>query len=126
MRPNLAKFRQIGTILQVLGNFLTLYFLFGKMFSLLWQICDSFGLIFIVTNDQILKNNLTIWSHCRLLTFLNGGSLMISPWTLTAANNPLECKNFELFFHTNLRHTSKAQLIILFVWGRKEKEGEKM
>ena len=30
------------------------------MQSLVWQICDIIGLIFIVENDQILKNNLTI------------------------------------------------------------------
>ena len=33
------------------------------MLSLLWQIYDIIGLIFIVANGQILKNNLTIWSH---------------------------------------------------------------
>ena len=33
------------------------------MLSLLWQICDIIGLIFIVANGQILKTNLTIWSH---------------------------------------------------------------
>ena len=33
------------------------------MLSLLWQICDNIGLIFIVANGQILKNNPTIWSH---------------------------------------------------------------
>ena len=33
------------------------------MLSLLWQICDTIGLIFIVASGQKLKNNLTIWSH---------------------------------------------------------------
>ena len=33
------------------------------MLSLLWQICAIIGLIFIVTNGQILKSDLTIWSH---------------------------------------------------------------
>ena len=27
------------------------------------QICDIIGLIFIVSNGLILKNNLIIWSH---------------------------------------------------------------
>ena len=45
------------------GKFWTVYFLFGKILSLLWQICDILGLIFIVANGQILKNNLIIWSH---------------------------------------------------------------
>ena len=48
---------------KVFGKFLTVYLLFGKMLSLLWQICDTFGHIFIVATCQILKNNLTIWSH---------------------------------------------------------------
>ena len=43
-----AKFRHFGKSLLV-------YFSFGKMLSLLWQICDIIGLIFIVANGQILK-----------------------------------------------------------------------
>ena len=39
------------------------YFLFGKLLSPLWRICYIIGLIFIIPNRQILKNNLTIWSH---------------------------------------------------------------
>ena len=60
--PDLVKFRHFVKSLQVVGNFLTVYFLFGKI-CLLWHICDINGLIFIVANVQILKNNLTIWSH---------------------------------------------------------------
>ena len=48
--PDLAKFRHFGKKIQAL---LTVYFLFGKMLSLLWQICDIIGLIFSVGNDQI-------------------------------------------------------------------------
>ena len=33
------------------------------MLSFLWKICDIIVLIGIVLNSQILKNNLTIWSH---------------------------------------------------------------
>ena len=62
-RTDLVKFHHFGKSLQVLGNFLTVFFLFGKMLSLLWQICDLIGLFFHVANGQILKNNLTIWSH---------------------------------------------------------------
>ena len=43
-----------------LWQILIVYFLFGKMLSLLWQICDIIGVIFIVASGQILKNNLTI------------------------------------------------------------------
>ena len=46
------------------------YFLFGKMLSPFWQICDIIGLIFIVANGLILKNNITIWSHWPLPTVL--------------------------------------------------------
>ena len=52
-----------GENLHVFGKFLTVYFLPGRMVSLLWLICYIVGLIFIVANGQILKNNLIIWSH---------------------------------------------------------------
>ena len=56
MWPDLVKFRQFGKSLQVLfGKFLTVYFLFGKMQSTLWQICVIIGLIFIAWNGQTLK-----------------------------------------------------------------------
>ena len=53
------------TRLQVFGKFSTVYFLFGRMMDLLWQIWNIVWLIFIVANGQISKNNLAIWSHCR-------------------------------------------------------------
>ena len=59
------NFTTLAKKLQVFGKFLTVYFLCGKMLCLLWQICAIIGLIFIVTNGQILKSNLTIWSHCN-------------------------------------------------------------
>ena len=61
---DLAKFRHFGKSLRVFGKFVTFYFIFGEILSSLWQICVIIGLIFIVANGQILKNNLTIWSHC--------------------------------------------------------------
>ena len=42
--PDLVKFHHFRKRLQVFGKFLTVYFLFGKMLSLLWQICDIIGL----------------------------------------------------------------------------------
>ena len=65
--PDLAKFRHFGTILQVFGQFLTVYLLLVKLVNLLWQICYDTGLIFIVANGPILKHNLTIWSHCLIV-----------------------------------------------------------
>ena len=49
----------------VIGKFIMVYFIFGKMLSILWQICDIIGLIPTAANGQMLKNNLTICSHCR-------------------------------------------------------------
>ena len=69
MWPDLVKFCHFGKSLQVLGNISMVYFLFGKILSLLFQICDIVGLIFSVANGQILKNNLTIWSHLNELSW---------------------------------------------------------
>ena len=63
--PDLATFCRLGKSLQVFGKFLMVYLWFGKMLSLLWQISDIIGLIFFVVNGQVLKNNVTIWSHCK-------------------------------------------------------------
>ena len=76
--PDLAKFRHFGNILQVFGNFLTVYFLFGKMLSLLWRIRCTIGLIFIVAYGQILKNNPTIWLHWSPSVYSRSLSLSLS------------------------------------------------
>ena len=52
--PNFRNFRNI---LQVFGKISKVYFLFGKILNLLCHICFITGLIFIVTNGQILKHN---------------------------------------------------------------------
>ena len=41
---DLAKFLHFGYSLQVFGKFLTVYFFFGKISRILWQICDIIGL----------------------------------------------------------------------------------
>ena len=52
---------RFGEILPLWQKFTSLWqkfdslFLFGKMLSLLWQICDIVGLIFSVPNSQTLK-----------------------------------------------------------------------
>ena len=69
--PDLVKFQHFGKIVQVFSKFWTVYFLFGKMVSLLWQNGDIIELIFIVANGQILKKNLTIWSQCFVGTWKN-------------------------------------------------------
>ena len=58
---------QCDQIWQILAHFqksTSLWQIFDGLFIILWQICDIIGLILIVTNGQILKNNLTTWSHC--------------------------------------------------------------
>ena len=54
--PDLAKFRHFGKSIQVFG-----------------QICDIIGLIIIVANGQILKNNLTTWSRCQTVPNVEKG-----------------------------------------------------
>ena len=46
-----------------MGNFKKHYLLFGKPLYPHWQIFYAVGQIYIVINDQILKNSLAIWSH---------------------------------------------------------------
>ena len=63
--PDLAKFRHFGKVYKSLANFWQLISYLAKCWAyILWQIRDIIGLIFIVANGQILKNNQTIWSHC--------------------------------------------------------------
>ena len=69
--PDLEKFRHFG-------KFLMVYLWFGKMISQLCQICDIIGLIFSVANDQILKYNWTIWSHCICTLYLEKHAKWIS------------------------------------------------
>ena len=59
----LCKILPIWQNFTSLWQFSTVYFLFCKMMDLLWQIWNIIWLIFIVANSQILKSNLTIWSH---------------------------------------------------------------
>ena len=61
--PDLAKFCHFGIISKVLGNFLRVYLVFGKLFILLWQNYYAIGQFFIVVDSHILSNNLVIWSH---------------------------------------------------------------
>ena len=63
VRPELAKFCRFGKIFKVLGNFLRVFFLSGKILDWLWQILYAIGQVFIDVNDRMLINNLAIWSH---------------------------------------------------------------
>ena len=82
------------------------YFLLGKLLSPLWQIYDIFGLIFIGANGQILKNNLTIWSHCdqkRLSLW----------WEEDWENQILDVNHAFLFLHGNNVNVSKQEGVAL-------------
>ena len=52
--------------LQSLGHFLRPYLLFGKNLDLLWLNWYAIWQIFIDVIGQMLKNNLSIWSHWSL------------------------------------------------------------
>ena len=52
--PDLSKFRHISTLFKVLGNFLRVYLVFGKIMILLWQKCFTIGQVFIAVDGQIL------------------------------------------------------------------------
>ena len=58
------NFAKVGSIINVFGNCFRLNLIFGKIVELGLEFFNSIGLIFIVTNGQILGTNLTIWSHC--------------------------------------------------------------
>ena len=85
--PDLAKLRQFRKNGQVFGICSKVYFLFGNMMGLLWQIWYIIGLVFIVVNFQISKNNLAIWSHCSLpnivLTDSSWILMVVKPVNLT-------------------------------------------
>ena len=55
-------------------NFESIWQLFEGLFSI-WQIWSQ---IFSVENDQILKNNQAIWSHCikDLMVYLQAQTLL--------------------------------------------------
>ena len=44
-----------------------------KSIQVFGQICDIIGLIIIVANGQILKNNLTTWSRCQTVPNVEKG-----------------------------------------------------
>ena len=51
---DLTKLCHFGTIIKVLGKFLKVYLVFGKMLILLWQKCYAVGQVFIVVDSNIL------------------------------------------------------------------------
>ena len=63
-RDNVTRFGKILPLRQKFTRFwekITVYYLFGKILSLLWQICDIIGLVLVVVNDKIFK-----YSRCLI------------------------------------------------------------
>ena len=68
----MTRFGEILSLWQKFANICQIFDslrLIWQMMSILLHICDIIGLIFIAANGQILKNNLTIWSHWLAKTF---------------------------------------------------------
>ena len=64
--------------------------------KLLWQILYAVGLIFIAVYEQILKNNVDIWSHCMspsssLLCSYNSSESAFSSFNNTTMQKPRFC-----------------------------------
>ena len=69
---SVTRFGEISPLwqnLKCLGQILGVYLLLGKIFEQLWQIFYAIWQIFAHINDQILKNNLAIWSLCTYIFF---------------------------------------------------------
>ena len=71
MWPDFTKFRHFGKIVNVFGNFLMVYFLFGNYLDLLWQILDAIGQISFEVNGQI-------WENAHLVTLLGSNKVSLS------------------------------------------------
>jgi len=66
--PDLAKFGHLGKTLKAFGYSLRLYFVFGKILTLIGQIFMILDKISLLIMAQYWKDNLAIWSHCSKCT----------------------------------------------------------
>ena len=75
--PDLAKFCHFGKIQQSLRHFRYSFDLvFGKLLYLLKKFFMLLGQISYDVNSQRVKNNIAIWSHCFLHSFLEESGKM--------------------------------------------------
>ena len=72
--PDLAKVRQFCQKLKDL-NFLGFVEYLSKKWTNFGKVCMVLGPFFVVANGQILKNDLIIWSNCRLFALFANGIL---------------------------------------------------
>ena len=91
-RKKLRKIRLISTTAQCdqICHFGKILHVFGKMLSLLGQICYIIGLIFIVANDQKLKNNLTICGQSYKHFMLVNYDSRVAIWGIFQSGTTLE------------------------------------
>ena len=61
---SVTRFGEISPLWQKVYKSLAIFWQFISYLSILRQVYDIIGLIFLVANGQLLRNNLTIWSHC--------------------------------------------------------------
>ena len=64
IRPNFATLAKFYKSLAIFWRFFSY---FAKCWAHFGEFGNIIGLIFIVANGQMLRNNLTIWSHCSHL-----------------------------------------------------------
>ena len=99
----MAKFRHFGQSLQVFGKFWTVYFLFGKMLSLFWQIWYIIGLIFMVarlwpTIEKISNHFVTLLRpvpHISCYSLVSDRKMFLSSF---AKNNNFFCVEMKQTF----------------------------
>ena len=66
-----VKFAHFGKIFKLLGNFARVFYYLAKYWTYFGKICMyTFGQFFIDENGQMLTNNLAIFSHWHIRTYL--------------------------------------------------------
>ena len=60
---SVIRFCEISPLWQKFGTIFQIYLIFDKVLNPLWHNLYALRQFCILENGQILKNNLTIWSH---------------------------------------------------------------
>ena len=84
VRPDLAKFRNIGKIFRSWAIFIGLIYYLATNLACFGKFCILLGQILIDVNCQMLKNNLAIWLHWRRTCFATGQTFFVC--FLTSSN----------------------------------------
>ena len=70
--PYWAKFRHLYKLSKIYGTYLRVYLVLDKIMICFDISIIHFMLIWSINRSQIMKNNVTIWSHWMWLNLLNG------------------------------------------------------